>query len=59
MTFKTLLASGVAVTVFALAGCGDSNKSEVPKDLNKPLPPPPVGTGGEKGKPQPPSEKAQ
>ena len=60
MSLKTWLAGGVAVTVFALAGCGDGAKNEVPKDLNQPLPPPPVGAGGGgKAKPQNPSEAAQ
>lgn len=47
---KTLIAGGLAVTIFALGGCGDSGKSETPKDLNIPLPPPPVGSGGGKTK---------
>ncbi len=34
-----------AAVVVVSSGCGDS-KTEIPKDLNKPLPPPPVGTGG-------------
>jgi len=39
------LAAFVAFTVLAVAtGCGES-KTELPKDLNKPLPPPPVGAG--------------
>ena len=58
MSIKTWLAGGLAVTVFALAGCGDGAKNEVPKDLNQPLPPPPVGAGGKVkgGQPPPPSE---
>jgi hypothetical protein len=46
MRIKTVLAGGLVAAVVALAGCGDSKKSEVPKDLDKPLPPPPVMSGG-------------
>lgn len=43
-----------------LAGCGDAPKTEIPTDLNKPLPPPPVlGGSGSKAKPQLPSNNAQ
>jgi hypothetical protein len=48
-----MMSPRAAVTVFVLAagltgmvGCGDDKKADVPKDLNQPLPPPPVGTGG-------------
>ncbi len=42
------VAAFLAFTVLAVAtGCGES-KTELPKDLNKPLPPPPIGSGATK-----------
>jgi hypothetical protein len=58
MTIRTKIAGWAAVTLFAVAGCGEQ-KTEIPKDLNKPLPPPPVGTGGKADKQQPPPNPSE
>jgi hypothetical protein len=52
MGWKRLLLGAFAA---AVVGCGSGQKADVPKDLNKPLPPPPVagGTGPAKKMSQP------
>jgi hypothetical protein len=61
MTVKRFVASGLATAILALAGCGEGNKSETPKDLKMKLPNPPVGAGGGGGgkAPPPPTNNAQ
>jgi hypothetical protein len=45
MKFALAFSLLAAIAVVGLSGCGD-NKTEIPKDLNKTIPPPPIGTGG-------------
>lgn len=49
MKFALAISLLAAIAVVGLSGCGkDSNKTEIPKDLNRTIPPPPIGTGGGK-----------
>jgi hypothetical protein len=57
MTWKELLAGGVVTTtLFGVVGC-EEKKSTVATNLSQPLPPAPVGSGGQKaGKAAQPAE---
>lgn len=43
---KILSAFVLAALVAVGTGCSESKKAEIPKDLNKALPPAPIGAGG-------------
>lgn len=50
MKFALATSLLAAIAVVGLSGCGkDSSKTEIPKDLNRTIPPPPIGTGGAGG----------
>ena len=62
MSIKKAFLTALILATVTLVGCGGSEKAgpaEIPKDLNKPLPPPPSTGGGGTKTPANPSTTAE